>query len=1140
MLQKKSNKSLTSRSKSKVGKSKSKKPKTKSIKTTKKKKIRKKEIKPSNKLPIKKKKTKKRKSTKITITKERKVVRRKGRKKKISNINNVVPEDIIEEVAVELEGRGSLTEHQVESMPKDVAQIEKRIKNTGDNLIMMGVAEGELHNQEKPANQGGIMRIETEEMLEQVNRSDEAIKMKHKSFTNLGNRNLSFEGENKLLMHNFNNPINLPEIKQNGLVKDAHNNSEGTLQKKSLHDSKNEIIEVTEETNLYNRVLSESMKQKQVDEPKKPDLEIKTQKNDSNIITLSKANDSQLEKKLITQENSQVKTPEDTPKNNVNRENALSKDSKKIVNRSFQQTMKSIYDGVDRTLNIIEITENTEGESQEENRRKMEFADLQNMPDPTPKTRHSLDLNETLKEKETKKKGKSKREIFFEKMGVPLETMMTAPTVPSKGFEDTGPIPNLNTNSLLNTERSKSKGQEILKRHSKMSNQKVNPRMSLREDQVQRPTETRSAMGYPINGRASQNGRRVVLSRHNLPLQPRVRARLTKDFRSPKPGNNDSRPRGIMTKSVENLSVGGRRPGQYYQRWNPSVRRTNSPPLYQMNHNLDNIETLSMPGNVMYMQQKHIRPMSSVVRGPSPHGPSGFNPRMSPQPRFRPGPRPMQRQVSENFLHSRPGAFNGMGGSNYSNYIPQRMSSNLQHRPVSSHIRMMSPTPGGHINMNRMSPTPGGHMNMSRMIPMGQSIPLFQKFSREDMENRLVMLVKKVLVYSSKIESIKKKILRQNPSFTSIKMFNEFSDNKQTIDLEGLFQLFQAFGFHPPSISIYKIMIFLSNFQLESLQNQNIQNNLQNQLNNLPKEYTVTREGRLASIRKVNSNPYNRFDDQHINHNDLFNNQGMSNGGQPMVSNLSQMKSISLHEFRHLFESKTVIDSQELSSNRNNDEVKIKEIDFHLIRQIFMLVARMLDDLSKIIRTMQPYGSLEIFSYLLEFNNITKDSTVITNNSQFQNIMKPQDSIDNAIGISKGNLGNDPSMPQTSPIKRTLKTFGKKNKNGYDFTKKKKMNKERDFEEADDESSGGEEEDFRLDSRNKKIQQSPVIRDKFIPQEEDLKTVGVNTFANMLQFHNAHFISDDLHLILKALGVTQERMILTDFDRFLASPLWNL
>ena len=1020
-------------------------------------------------------------------TTERKVIKRRNRKKpettpEIPEVNTDQDlEEAMEKVEMNLFENNTNNEQAVEAN-KNSDKIEIMPHDNEDNVVIIKEGHNEMTQQENPVNTGAVVRLQTEEMLDQVNQSDGNIKMKHKSFTKLGNRNLSFEAD-KMGNHNFNKQIDIPNLSQTSLTKNGAESKDTLTQIDKIIEQKNEG-----EANGYNRVLAESMRKNKEDVSNTTNKiasrdhhshKFSMEESKKAEVVLSKAEDSQFENKLITQETSFAKNsgPNSLNQTLMSRDVALSKGSKKIINRSFQQTMKSIYDGVDKTLNIIEISENTEGESQERDSHKYKMENLKPFEERRRETVEKGDLNETIKNGDKL----SKREIFMAKMGVPLETMMTAPTVPSKREEAltiTDNKPN-QRNSV-----SKKPGKDILNRHSKMTNQQNN----------QIFMETRSAMGLPLNRQPMRNDRRIILSRQNMPFNSKLKTKLAKGT-SPGIGtrNGFNHPPRVMTKSVENFPMGRRRPGQYYQRWNPSVRRTNSPPLYQMNHQLDNVETLSMPGNVMFLRNN--RPLSSY----RPPGNRSVN--MSPQ--FQRG---MNRQQSESFLPQRQGSPKFIDFSNYSNQIP-RMSSNSyqQNRPVSARFRQMSPNMGNPFGLS------------GSRIALQPRPQRFQQFSREDMENRMIMLIKKILVYSSKIESIKKKIIRQNPKFNAIPIFDEFSQNKQQMGLEELYQLFQAFGFHPPSISVYKIMIYLSNYVLESSQNQDsglTQDTLENSLNHMPKEYTITPEGRLASIRKLQNDPYMRNDQMYPQRP-----YSAFNGNQQ-----GRMKTISLNDFRNLFESDNEI------TKENKESHQLKEIDYHLIRQIFMLVSRMLEDLAKIIRTIQPYGSLEIFSYFLEFNNVNKDSGITNKNLNFKEGIRPQDSIDNAINFNKNN--------QTSPFKKTLK---KTNKKGYNFSKKSKYEKQLNVEDADDESSIDEKiqnfENGLLNNKNQNnIRNSPVIK-REINYE---KTVGLNTLSSLLDFHNVQYISDDLHLVLKTFGKNENRISLKQFDRFLASPLWNL
>jgi hypothetical protein len=91
-----------------------------------------------------------------------------------------------------------------------------------------------------------------------------------------------------------------------------------------------------------------------------------------------------------------------------------------------------------------------------------------------------------------------------------------------------------------------------------------------------------------------------------------------------------------------------------------------------------------------------------------------------------------------------------------------------------------------------------------------------RSISEEDMEHRLVLLFRKMLVFSSKIESLKEKIIINNPDFSCYKIFVNFSGERNTkMDIIGLCDFFAAFNFNFGEGFVEKVMIFLSKYRIE-------------------------------------------------------------------------------------------------------------------------------------------------------------------------------------------------------------------------------------------------------------------------------------------------------------------------------------
>ena len=107
-------------------------------------------------------------------------------------------------------------------------------------------------------------------------------------------------------------------------------------------------------------------------------------------------------------------------------------------------------------------------------------------------------------------------------------------------------------------------------------------------------------------------------------------------------------------------------------------------------------------------------------------------------------------------------------------------------------------------------------LNMSHIAPSVYMNPEPRSFSEEDMEHRLTLLFRKMLVFSSKIDTLKEKIITNNPDFSSYRLFVKFSGEKKTkMDVVGLMDFFHAFNFEFGSVFVEKVMIFLSKYMLD-------------------------------------------------------------------------------------------------------------------------------------------------------------------------------------------------------------------------------------------------------------------------------------------------------------------------------------
>lgn len=115
----------------------------------------------------------------------------------------------------------------------------------------------------------------------------------------------------------------------------------------------------------------------------------------------------------------------------------------------------------------------------------------------------------------------------------------------------------------------------------------------------------------------------------------------------------------------------------------------------------------------------------------------------------------------------------------------------------------------------------GQNMNRSILMTLENN-----SVGMEDMENRLILLFRKIIVFSSKIESLKRKIFKKNPEFSIYELFRQFAgQGALRIGEEGLIDLFANFDFHFSEIFVKKFILMLKGAS-SYISDSNIQNDV--------------------------------------------------------------------------------------------------------------------------------------------------------------------------------------------------------------------------------------------------------------------------------------------------------------------------
>lgn len=265
----------------------------------------------------------------------------------------------------------------------------------------------------------------------------------------------------------------------------------------------------------------------------------------------------------------------------------------------------------------------------------------------------------------------------------------------------------------------------------------------------------------------------------------------------------------------------------------------NNPKLYPNNsHVLRNVQSnmshlMHSPGNSNTFHQKHHYDTTGNHQRNSPYqqpnrdfnkmglGPNTFQNQMNRQNIHKNGNPNMNNSYSRKNIASSsmyPGlntAQNNKLNGQEANSMPQMPMPYMRVPQKRASIELNN----SEKNFSRYqnSPSQIDLLNTSQTIaPSVYMNPEPRSFSEEDMEHRLVLLFRKMLVFSSKIESLKEKIIVNNPDFSSYRLFMRFSgDRKTRMDLIGLCDFFAAFNFGFGEGFVEKVMIFLSKYRLE-------------------------------------------------------------------------------------------------------------------------------------------------------------------------------------------------------------------------------------------------------------------------------------------------------------------------------------
>ena len=206
--------------------------------------------------------------------------------------------------------------------------------------------------------------------------------------------------------------------------------------------------------------------------------------------------------------------------------------------------------------------------------------------------------------------------------------------------------------------------------------------------------------------------------------------------------------------------------------------------------------------------------------------------------------------------------------------------------------------------------------------------------------------------------------------------------------------------------------------------------------------------------------------------------------------------------------------------NNPDKELTVLETEYHLIRQILMIMNRKLDDISAIINSMNMYSPNHIFEFLLTQNNLknTQDMTVENVKMDYDQEIINSDQFD-VTSVKY----TDPLSPKTHCLTRDTYEF----KHSQQITSMEFLNSK------------------SIDFTNKKfLMGKPNISDEMTQKEKSKLGSNVvlenSAIVNFLERNEIHFISEDIDYILRAFGTKNQNLGLQHIQAFFSSPVWSI
>lgn len=217
-----------------------------------------------------------------------------------------------------------------------------------------------------------------------------------------------------------------------------------------------------------------------------------------------------------------------------------------------------------------------------------------------------------------------------------------------------------------------------------------------------------------------------------------------------------------------------------------------------------------------------------------------------------------------------------------------------------------------------------------------------------NLNDLLILLLKKILVYTSKTNALKMKLSKYNPDFNGYSIIREIdSERKGLLTLHDMAYCMHFFWFHLPDWDSFRLMSYLSGYKLATLEELIVQENISRA------QELLVDPSRMENMDKSRKKVQNK---QLID-----------------LPEQNPKYSIEYADFLRLITSKTNESPPELPKG----PLRIRENAFQLIRQIILLTFRKIDEVALIIRFLRKHQ----FAYI--FDRLSRSREVKNHDAEF-------------------------------------------------------------------------------------------------------------------------------------------------------------